>query len=68
MTKDELFDLFKKMEKARACYEVSMCQAPYDASEEEKFEKSLRYYAAKREYETLSRQYQLAQDKYIKGE
>jgi len=69
MTKDELFDLFKLREKARAYYErMSMSGIKHDASVEEKFEAEFRYAQAKREYETLSRQYQLAQDKYLNGE
>jgi len=69
VTKDELFDLFKRREKARDYYErMSMCQAPLDASEREKFENSLRYAHAKREFETISSKYQLAVDNYLKGE
>lgn len=66
MTKDELFDLFKRREKARAYYDrMSMQGIKHDASAEEKFEAEFRYAQAKREYENLSRQYQLAQDKYL---
>jgi len=69
MTKDELFDLFKIREKARAYYDrMSMSEINHDSSEKEKFEAEFRCAQAKREYETLSRQYQLAQDKYLKGE
>ncbi len=69
MTKDELFDLFKLREKARAYYErSSMSGIKHDASAEEKFEAEFRYAQAKMEYEAISRRYQLAQDKYIKGE
>lgn len=69
VTKDELFDLFKKREKARDYYDIiSMYQAPHDASEGEKFENSLRYAHAKREFETISSKYQLAIDNYLNGE
>jgi len=69
MTKDELFDLFKLREKARAYYDrMSMQGIKHDSSVEEKFEAEFRYAQAKREYETISRQYQLAQDKYLNGE
>lgn len=69
MTKDELFALFKLREKARAYYErMSMSGIKHDSSVEEKFEAEFRYAQAKMEYEDISRQYQLAQDKYIKGE
>ena len=69
MTKDELFDLFKLREKARAYYDrMSMQGIKHDSSVEEKFEAEFRYAQAKREYETISRQYQLAQDKHLNGE
>ena len=69
MTKDELFDLFKIREKARAYYDrMSMSEINHDSSEKEKFEAEFRYAQAKREYETISRQYQLAQDKHLNGE
>lgn len=69
VTKDELFDLFKLREKARAYYDrMSMCQTPHDASEREKFENSLRYAHAKREFETISSKYKLAIDNYLNRE
>ncbi len=69
MTKDELFDLFKLREKARAYYDrMSMQGIKHDSSVEEKFDAEFRYAQAKREYETISRQYQLAQDKHLNGE
>ena len=69
MTKDELFDLFKLREKARAYYDrMSMQGIKHDSSVEEKFDAEFRYAQAKREYETLSRQYQLALDKHLNGE
>ena len=89
MNKEELFDLFKKREKARAYYErmsmsekdqksimilnrvlygrQAVCQGfePWDKLQ---FEAEFRCAQAKREYETLSRQYQLALDKHLNGE
>jgi hypothetical protein len=69
MTKEELFDLFKLREKARAYYErMSMSGIKHDSSEEEKFYAEFSYAQAKREYETRSRQFQLALDKHLNGE
>ena len=69
LTREELFALFNKMEKAMARYErMAMSRIKHDASAEEKFEVEFELAAAKREYETISRQYQLALDKYINEE
>ena len=69
MNKEELFDLFKKREKARAYYErMSMSEKDQKSIMILKFEAEFRCAQAKREYETLSRQYQLAQDKHLNGE
>lgn len=68
LTKEELFDLFKQREKAMARYErMAMSRIKHDASAEEKFEVEFELAAAKREYETISSQYQLAQDNYLNG-
>jgi len=45
-----------------------MSEINHDSSEKEKFEAEFRCAQAKREYETLSRQYQLALDKHLNGE
>ena len=69
MTKEELFDLFKQREKAMARYErMAMSRIKHDASAEEKFEVEFELAAAKRALETISRQYQLALDKYLNEE
>lgn len=69
LTKEELFDLFNKMENARVAYEMaSHRQITHATSREEKFQSSIELKAAEIDYTFLYSEYKRELERYINYE